>query len=62
MHEYRVIDVSGASPSSIESRLNEHVSSGWMLDKMTHDTEGKARILVMMRVRPHELRAAEIPQ
>ena len=51
MHEYRVLDVSGESAAVLESRLNEMVDSGWLVDRITFDSEGKPRILFLMRVR-----------
>jgi hypothetical protein len=62
MHEYRVLDVTGESAAILESRLNELVAGGWMLDRMTHDSDGKPRMLFLLRVRPDLPRRSPEPR
>jgi hypothetical protein len=49
-HEYRVVHLASAEKTSLERILNDMAGEGWLLDKVTHDVEGRPVFLVLMRV------------
>jgi hypothetical protein len=49
-HEYRVVHLASSGEASLERILNDMAVEGWLLDKITHDTEGRPVFVVLMRV------------